>query len=174
MGTGRFDAVVDPRGDDGTAADEAALAGYATALADAVDDVLAGWVRRCVVEVADRWRPGTSAPLGPAIAAAGEAARADVGGQLRALLATDVDLQATGPLAVLRQGVRYPTAVLADAGVPPVAREAFAQRAFPDDRYDLAPAAFADVDPSLHEPGLVWGAAKAHVVLARRRAEGLR
>ena len=27
---------------------------------------------------------------------------------------------------------------------------------------------------ALHEPGLVWGAAKAHVVLARRRAEGRR
>ena len=33
-----------------------------------------------------------------------------------------------------------------------------------------APATFADVDPALHEPGLVWGAAKAHVHLARRRA----
>ena len=27
----------------------------------------------------------------------------------------------------------------------------------------------ADLAPELHEPGLVWGAAKAHVVLARRR-----
>ena len=26
-----------------------------------------------------------------------------------------------------------------------------------------------DVDPSLHEPGLAWGAAKAHTHLARRR-----
>ena len=31
-----------------------------------------------------------------------------------------------------------------------------------------------DLDPALHEPGLRWGAAKAHVVLARRRAEGRR
>ena len=31
-----------------------------------------------------------------------------------------------------------------------------------------------DFYASLHEPGLVWGAAKAHVVLARRRAEGRR
>jgi hypothetical protein len=85
-----------------------------------------------------------------------------------------VDQQATGPLALLREAVRYPTAVLADAGVPPVVRDEFAVRAFPDDAYGLAPAAFADVDPSLHEPGLVWGAAKAHVVLARRRAEGRR
>jgi hypothetical protein len=40
--------------------------------------------------------------------------------------------------------------------------------------YDLSPAAFADLDPSLREPGLTWGAAKAHVHLARRRREGLR
>ena len=33
---------------------------------------------------------------------------------------------------------------------------------------------FADVDPTLHEPGLRWGASKAHVVLLRRRAEGRR
>ena len=48
------------------------------------------------------------------------------------------------------------------------------ERAFPDDVYDLAPASFADVDPALHEPGLVWGAAKAHVHLARRRRDGRR
>ena len=40
------------------------------------------------------------------------------------------------------------------------------RRNFPDDVYDLSPATFADVDPALHEPGLVWGAAKAHVHLA--------
>jgi hypothetical protein len=31
-----------------------------------------------------------------------------------------------------------------------------------------------DVRPDLTEPGIAWGAAKAHVVLARRRAEGRR
>jgi hypothetical protein len=50
-----------------------------------------------------------------------------------------------------------------------VARDEFQIRNFPDDDYDLTPAAFADVDPAHHEPGLVWGAAKAHVHLARRR-----
>ena len=55
-----------------------------------------------------------------------------------------------------------------------VVRDAHAERLFPDDDYDLSPGAFADVDPALHEPGLVWGAAKAHVIMARRRAEGRR
>jgi hypothetical protein len=64
--------------------------------------------------------------------------------------------------------------VLDELGVGPPDRDEFARRNFPEDRYDLTPASFADVDPTLHEPGLVWGAAKAHVVLQRRRAEGLR
>ena len=75
---------------------------------------------------------------------------------------------------MVRRAVVYPTAVLRGAGVPPVVRDADAEARFPDDDYDLTPAAFADLDPSLHEPGLVWGAAKAHVHLARRRAEGRR
>ncbi|MEZ5227993.1 MAG: hypothetical protein R2710_15365 [Acidimicrobiales bacterium] len=58
--------------------------------------------------------------------------------------------------------------------VSPADRDPFAVQTFPDDLYDLAPATFADIDEALHEPGLMWGAAKAHVHLSRRRAEGLR
>jgi hypothetical protein len=39
----------------------------------------------------------------------------------------------------------------------------------PDDRYDLTPRTFADVDPSLHELGIVWGAVKARAHLRRHR-----
>lgn len=155
-------------------ADAALLAELAEVLADAVDAAIAPWVVRSVATVADAWQPGLASRLLPAAEAAGRDAAREVGPRVRALLATDVDQQATGPLALLRDAVRHPTAVLAEAGVPPVARDEFAERAFPDDAYGLAPAAFADLDPSLHEPGLVWGAAKAHVVLARRRAEGHR
>jgi hypothetical protein len=59
--------------------------------------------------------------------------------------------------------------VLRAAGVPPIVRDEFDERAFPDDVYGLIPAAFADIDASLYEPGLVWGAAKAHAHLVRRR-----
>ena len=68
----------------------------------------------------------------------------------------------------------HATDVLASAGARPVARDEFSARHFPDDVYDLTPASFADVDPALHEPGLVWGAAKAHVHLTRRCREGRR
>lgn len=158
--------VADPANPD----DEAALAAHAAALAAGIEAALPGWVVRCVVERADAWQPGLGARLRPAAVAAGHDAAAVVGPKVRALLALDVDAQATGPLALVREAVVHPTAVLAAAGVPDVVRDEFAERAFPSDRYDLAPAAFADLDPSLHEPGLVWGAAKAHVVLRRRRS----
>lgn len=154
--------------------DAARLAEFAAVLADAVESAIGPWVVRSVAAVADAWQPGLAPRLAPAAAEAGERAIGDVGPRVRALLMADVDEQATGPLALLREAVRYPTAVLAEAGVAPAVRDEFAVRAFPDDVYGLAPAAFADVDPALHEPGLVWGAAKAHVVLARRRAEGRR
>ena len=148
--------------------DEARLRGYAMRLADAVDDALPRWVERCVA------RFTTDDTVLVAGRAAAETARAVVGAAVRALLLLDIDAQADTPLGLLRTAVRYPTEVLRTAGVPPVHRDPFAVRAFPDDVYDLTPASFADVDPLLHEPGLEWGAAKAHVHLTRRRAEGLR
>lgn len=155
-------------------ADAAALRHHARTLHDAIVTVLPGWVERCVASVADAWRPGSSRELAGATARAAAAAVDDVGPRLRELLEMDVDRQPTGPLDICRSAVVHPTRVLAAAGVPPVERDDFAVRAFPDDRYDLAPASFADLDPSVAEPGIIWGAAKAHVVLARRRAEGLR
>lgn len=151
-------------------ADAAALRRHADALADAALAALPGWVVRVVVERYEQWS-GEAAPerLRAEAARAGDAAAAEVGPRLRRLLATDVDAQRTNPLAVLRSAVHHPTAVLRAAGVPPVVRDAHAEALFPDDVYDLGPAAFADLDPAVHEPGLVWGAAKAHVVLRRRR-----
>jgi hypothetical protein len=151
-------------------ADAAALAEHASALADAVARALPGWVVRAVSARYEAWS-GASLPaeVRAEAQAAGDAARADVDGRLRALLATDVDEQRSNPLAIVRSAVRYPTAVLREAGVPHVVRDAQAERLFPDDPYDLTPAAFGDLDPMVHEPGLTWGAAKAHVILRRRK-----
>ncbi len=102
------------------------------------------------------------------------AARDAVAPRVRAALLTDIDRQAVSPLALVRGAVAFPTEVLRAAGVPPVVRDDFVERRFPDDVYDLAPASFADLDPALHEPALRWGAAKAHVHLARRRRDGQR
>lgn len=155
-------------------ADAAALARHATALADAVDRVLPRWIERAVRQVLDDQAIAVDPALDGAIAEAAAAAHDEGTRRVRALLATDVDEQAANPLAVLRGLVGHATAVLQAAGARPVPRDEFSVRSFPDDVYDLSPATFADVDPELHEPGLVWGAAKAHVHLARRRREGKR
>ena len=149
------------------------LAGYAESLADAVDQALPGWVERCVATHLDHLAGGAARDLAEASAReAGKRARAEVGPAVRDLLALDVDQQRLNPLSLLRDAVRYPTTVLKASGAPLQRRDEFAERTFPDDVYDLSPASFADVDPALHEPGLMWGAAKAHVILHRRRSEG--
>lgn len=153
------------------AEDGAALARHAEALAEAVDASVARWAARCVTIRWEQWS-GEPAPddVVERARTTGERARSDVMPLLRELLHADVDAQRSNPLSILRGAVSHPTAALLHLGVPPVVRDQQAEQMFPDDVYDLAPAAFADVDPSVHEPGLVWGAAKAHVVLSRRRA----
>jgi hypothetical protein len=141
-------------------------------LADAIDAALPGWVIRSVTRVMAAWTGDPSLP--PDVAAAADAAARqateETGALTRALLLGDIDEQRTTPLALIRGAVRYPTAVLESAGVPPVARDRFAIDAFPDDDYDLTPASFADVDPALAEPGIAWGAAKAFEHKRRHRS----
>ena len=152
--------------------DEAALAEYAATLADAIDDALPGWVVRCVTHVTQVQTGSAPAPQEMEAAhQAGQRALSDTGGRIRVLLLADVDQQKTTPLALLREAVRYPTEVLAQAGIAPVARDPFAAEAFPQDVYDLSPANFADIAPELAEPGLAWGAAKAFVHKRRHRSD---
>jgi len=150
--------------------DEARLAALGEALADGIEDALPGWVRDQVTErvVGFRGHPPDDATTAAAERAGLDAA-AELGPVLRALLRDDIDEQKTTPLSLVRGAVRYPTAVLHEAGIPPVVRDETDERLFPDDVYALTPASFADLDPALHEPGIAWGAAKAFVHLKRRR-----
>jgi hypothetical protein len=134
---------------------------YADALASGIEAALPGWVTRSVERIMRAWTGEVPAEVAGAAEQAGRQAQRQTGAAVRALLAADVDEQRTTPLALVRQAVRYPTAVLGRAGVPPVDRDRFAEQAFPDDSYDLSPATWADVDPGLTELGLTWGAAKA-------------
>ena len=155
------------------AADEERFAEISVALADAVEEVLPGWIERLVLERIVQWRGDDVPPdVRAEAAAAGAAAVEDVMPRLRGLLGTDVDAQRLNPLAVLRAGTRHAHQVLAAVGMPPVERDDFAERSFPEDDYDLVPATWSDVDPSLHEVGITWGAAKAYVHKARRRDAG--
>jgi hypothetical protein len=148
---------------------ELKVADYAAALADGIDAVLAVWVVRGVTRLMQAWSGQVPPDVLRAAEEAGQRCRHETGGEIRALLSADIDAQRGTPLALLRQAVRYPTAVLAAAGVPHVVRDAFAERAFPDDPYGLAPASFADVDPSLSELGIAWGAAKAFEHMRRHK-----
>jgi len=142
----------------------------AETLAVAIEDAIPQWVVAAVVRVATRAGREPDAEMIEAARAAGQRARVEVGAAVRALLETDVDEQRTNPLSILRGAVRYPTQVLRDAGVPEaVGRDDFAVHAFPDDVYDLTPATWADIDPSLQDPGITWGAWKAYTHLSRRR-----
>jgi hypothetical protein len=143
--------------------DEAKLAEYGTVLADQIEAFVGAWFVRLVE---DRC-PGLTSDV--TVMAGLDDGAGETIAAMRALLATDIAHQRSGPLEILRWSIRFPTQALTTAGVAPVERDEFARRNFPNDVYDLTPASFAAADPSLHEPGLMWGAAKAHVHLRRRR-----
>lgn len=144
---------------------------YVEQLLDAVAAVLPGWLERSVIRTSIRLTGGCSQELRTAAAAMAARCAPSVMVSLEALLATDVDRQQSNPLSVLRGAVRYPTELLSDAGLQPVRRDEFAVRAFPHDIYGISPATWTDIDESLLEPGLIWGAWKAKTVLDRRRSQ---
>ena len=114
-------------------ADAAALQAHARALLDAVDGGPAelGGAR------GGRSLPAVGRPARATRSCstrrgrAGLEAAAGLEPALRELLTTDVDAQRTNPLPILRSAVRFPTAVLQAAGVPPVERDAQAERDVP-------------------------------------------
>lgn len=152
------------------ASDEERLAAIASELADRVEAVVPGWIEGLVLGRVRDWSGHLSAEVAAEAVVAADAARAEVVPRMRALLAADIGDQRGNPLEVLRSATVHAHDALARIGVPSVVRDDFSQRSFPGDAYDLMPATWADVDPSLHEIGLTWGAAKAFVHKARRRA----
>ena len=134
----------------------------ASALLSGLDDAVVPWIERIASE-----RLGNKTSDQVHVVAA--SIHAEVMPKLRRLFNADVNAQSAGPLGVLRAAVGPANALLAAEGVTPPERDPVAASMFPEDIYDLSPANFDDVDPSLHDPGIVWGAAKAHLFLARHR-----
>jgi hypothetical protein len=132
-----------------------------------VDD----WVVAQVGRILDAWGQAdatTRARADGDARVAGQQAAARVTGELRALLALDPVDQRSTPLEVVRTAVREPTQVLEAAGVPPVVRDDFDERAFPGDHYGLVPRTLGDLgDESLAPLHLEGGLAKAAVLRAR-------
>jgi hypothetical protein len=147
-----------------------------TRIIDGVERCLPRWTEVSVRTVLDAWGradPETRERALTAASAAGASATADVVQELRTLLATDPSEQRATPLEVVRRAVVAPTAVLEVAGIPPVVRDAFDERAFPDDHYDLTPRTLGDLgDEELAPLHLVWGVAKAAVLRARAERRG--
>jgi hypothetical protein len=129
-----------------------------------------------VTRIVDAWGRLDAAARADALAAASAAATpatARALDALRAFFALDPAQQRTTPLQIVRGLVAEPTAVLRAAGVPGVERDAFDERAFPDDDYDLSPRTLGDLgDPDLGPLLLAWGLAKAAVLRERAAAEG--
>ncbi|HEV2811077.1 MAG TPA: hypothetical protein VGV93_11865 [Acidimicrobiales bacterium] len=148
--------------DDGPTVDD-----LAERLASAVEEVLPAWVERSVRRRLLDWTGAADPQAMEEAVDAGHRASREVGDALRRLLAADVDEQWTNPLTILRGAVCFPTEVLRRAGVPPIVRDDFDERHFPDDDYGLAPLTFPDIDPALGDLGLAWGAAKARLHLMR-------
>jgi hypothetical protein len=147
------------------------LAEAGDAIVAGVERELPGWVRRQVARIVDAWGRldhDARARAEADAARAGEAATERVAGELRTLLAVDPAAQAATPLQIVRSAHREPTVVLAAAGIPPVERDEFSERAWPDDVYGLVPATLGDLgDPELGPLQLAWGMAKAGVLRAR-------
>ena len=162
-----------PPGARSGADDETRLALIAADLADRIDATVADWISLLVVTRVEQWQGKASDEVRALADAAGNAARAELMPRMRRLLEADIDDQAANPLELLRHATRHAQSVLEGLGTPAVERDQFAQRSFPTDVYDLMPATWSDIDPSLHQPGITWGAAKAFVHKARRRAEGM-
>jgi len=161
--------VTSSKGDEALAARR--LADASDSIVAGVERELPGWARREVARILDAWGRLDVVARADAERATNDAADeavARVAERLRELFAADAAAQTATPLEIVRTAYREPTAILEAAGVPPVERDVFDERAWPDDRYGLVIRTLGDLgDPDLAPLLLAWGMAKAAVLRAR-------
>lgn len=85
------------------------------------------------------------------------------------LINADVDQPLSGPLERIRREVEPLNDLLDRLGVSPPHRDAVDVQMRPADRHALGPMTFRDLGDDVHEAGITWGAAKAHLHLQRRQ-----
>jgi hypothetical protein len=138
------------------------------AIVAGVERELPGWARANVARIADAWGrlgPEERTRLDAAVDDVAHAATSRVVAELRALLDADALEQRATPLQVVRTAYEEPTALLASFGIPPIERDEFDERSWPDDRYGLVPHSLGDLgDPDLGPLLLAWGLAKTKVL----------
>jgi hypothetical protein len=161
---------------DDEAAALARLDDTGAAIVAGVEAQVPAWARARVEWLLDAWgraSAGARARAEAESAEAGTRAAERIVAELRDLLVLDPERQGATPLEIVRTAYREPTVVLVAAGVPPVLRDEFDERAWPDDVYGLVPRTFGDLgDPELAPLHLAWGLAKAAVIRARRARSG--
>lgn len=141
---------------------------YSQRLYDALGGVLALWLRRSFDRIVRDQGLESRVDEERRDAVIDGAAR-DALDRLHRLFDTDVLEQRHNPLQILRSSTEPVTVELRSLGARPVERDEFQQRSFPDDDFGLCPAAWVDIDESLADVGLEWGAWKAAAVITRRR-----
>lgn len=153
-------------------ADDLDIETVASALLAAAVEATPSWVARSVTDVVVAQRLEVDDAHEERLREAGERAQRYIETNLGSLLETDIDQQRTTPLTIFRDAARFPVEVLHSAGAQEVHRIDVDRWAFPNDPFGVTPASLADMGPAVHEAGIAWGAAKAHVHLSRRRDEG--
>jgi hypothetical protein len=151
---------------------DALMAEGARALVDGVERLGGAWVVGAVTAIVDAWGRLDDATRAEALAraqVAGAQAAARVSAELQALFALDPAAQRATPLQIVRSLRREATEVLAAAGIPPVERDEYEERSFPDDVYAIVPKSAADLgDDDLGGALLAWGIGKARVLRDRQ------
>jgi hypothetical protein len=144
------------------------MAEGAQRMLDGVERLAAGWVVAQVTTILDAYGGLGDAERMHVLEQAhdaGEHARDRVVAELRGLFSASPAEQRSTPLEIIRSLRREPTAVLADAGVPPVVRDQYDARAFPDDIYGIVPKAITELgDEALGGALLAWGIGKARAI----------
>lgn len=154
-------------------ADDLDIETVASTLLQAVVEATPSWVARSVAEVVAAQGLAVDDAHTDRLADAAARAQRYVEANLGALLRADIDQQRSTPLTIVRDAARFPVEVLHAAGAREMHRLDVDRWAFPNDPFGVTPASLAEMGPAVHEAGIAWGAAKAHVHLRRRRAEGM-
>jgi len=147
----------------------------AARILEGVEQHAAGWLLRAVTHILDAWGRLDTAAYVAALAHARDAgliAAERVTGELAAFFAADVEDQRTTPLAIVRSLRVEATSVLMAAGVPPVERDPYDERAFPDDIYGIVPKDLGELgDEDLGAALIAWGLGKSGVLRDRRNPD---
>lgn len=143
---------------------------YSTRLLETSDRVVPHWVERLIQKHCDEHMV-SGLMVGDHVSSVVAEVGCEVHTNLRDLFLLDVLEQRTNPLAIFRQATRTISELLKTTGCAPVMRDEFDERSFPDDIFGLSPASWVDIDETMVEPGIEWGAWKAASIMMRKKKQ---